>query len=45
MSSLNNYNISNTKSVTLASPFLALFLKIYFILKSLIRGVLLLKLI
>ena len=41
MSSLSNRNTNNTKSVILVSSFLASSLKIYFILKSLIRGVLL----
>ena len=45
MSSLSNHNTNNTRSVTLAPSSLALSLKIYFILKSLIRGVLLSKLI
>ena len=45
MSSLSNYNTNNTRFVTLALSSLASFLKIYSILKSLIRGVLLPKLI
>ena len=45
MSSLSNYNTNNTKSITLAPSSLALSLKIYSILKSLIRGMLLPKLI
>ena len=45
MSSFSNYNTNNIKSVTLAPFFLALFLKIHSILKFLIRGVLLPKLI
>ena len=39
MSSLSNYNTNNTRSVTLIPFFLALSLKIYSILKSLIRGI------
>ena len=45
MFSCSNYNANNIKSVILAPFSLALFLKIYFILKFLIRGVLLSKLI
>ena len=45
MSSFSNRNTNNTKSVTLAPFSLVLFLKICSILKSLIRGVLLSKLI
>ena len=40
MSSLSNRNIDNTRSVTLALFSLVSFLNFYFILKSLIRGVL-----
>ena len=42
MSSLSNCNTDNIRSITLASSFLALSLKIYSILKFLIKGVLLL---
>ena len=45
MSSLSNRNINNTRSGTLTPSFLALSLKIHSILKFLIRGVLLSKLI
>ena len=45
MSSPSNHNTNNTRSVTLAPFFLVLSLKICFILKSLIRGMLLFKLI
>ena len=45
VSSLSNRNTNNTRSVILAFSFLTLSLKIYSILKSLIRGVLLFKLI
>ena len=44
MSSYSNYNTNNTKSITLTPSSLALFLKVQFIPKSVIRGVLLSKL-
>ena len=44
MSLLSNRNSNNTRSVTLVPSFLTLFLKVQFILKSIIRGVLLPKL-
>ena len=45
MSSLSNYNTNNTKSITLAPSSLTLSLKVQSILKFVIRGVLLSKLI
>ena len=45
MSSCSNYNTNNTRFITLALSSLTLSLKIYSILKSLVRGMLLFKLI
>ena len=45
ISSFSNYNTDNTKSVTLAPSLLVLSLKVQFILKSKIRGILLSELI